>query len=85
MTFQVSEALNRTVVHSDWRFDNSCGSHLQSQSELWHLHQLMVLHDTTHFDSEDVAAKTVKMSVTLNNSPIQDLLSQMIIFHPLMK
>ena len=30
--------LNRTVVvHSDWRFDNLCGSHLQSQSELYHV------------------------------------------------
>ena len=28
--------LNRTdVVDSDWRFDNLCGSHLQSQSELY--------------------------------------------------
>ena len=26
--------LNRTVVvDSDWRFDNLCGSHLQSQSD----------------------------------------------------
>ena len=30
--------LNRTVfVDSDWRFDNLCGSHLQSQSELYHV------------------------------------------------
>ena len=29
---------NRTVVvDSDWRFDNPCGSHLQSQSELYHV------------------------------------------------
>ena len=28
----------RTVlVDSDWRFDNLCGSHLQSQSELYHV------------------------------------------------
>ena len=27
--------LNRTVVDSDWLFDNLCGSHLQSQSELY--------------------------------------------------
>ena len=25
------------VVDSDWRFENLCGSHLQSQSELWHV------------------------------------------------
>ena len=25
------------VVDSDWRFDNLCGSHLQSQSELYHV------------------------------------------------
>ena len=30
--------LNRTiVVDSDLRFDNLCGSHLQSQSELYHV------------------------------------------------
>ena len=29
--------LNRTVVDSDWRFDNLYGSHLQSQSELYHV------------------------------------------------
>ena len=30
--------LNRTVVvDSDWRFDNLCGSHLQSQGELYHV------------------------------------------------
>ena len=34
---QVNVVLNRTVVvDSDWRFDNLCGSHLQSQSELYH-------------------------------------------------
>ena len=32
----VNVVLNRTVVaDSDWRFDNLCGSHLQSQSELF--------------------------------------------------
>ena len=30
--------LNRTVVvDSDWHFNNLCGSHLQSQSELYHV------------------------------------------------
>ena len=33
----VNVVLNRTVVDSDWRFDNLCGSHLQSQSELYHV------------------------------------------------
>ena len=33
---RVNIVLNRTVVvDSDWRFDNMCGSHLQSQSELY--------------------------------------------------
>ena len=33
---RVNVVLNRTVfVDSDWRFDNLCGSHLQSQSELY--------------------------------------------------
>ena len=35
---RVIVVLNRTVVvDSDWRFDNLCGSHLQSQSELYHV------------------------------------------------
>ena len=29
--------MNRTVVDSDWRFDNLCSSHLQSQRELYHV------------------------------------------------
>ena len=35
MIFRVSVVLNRTVVDSDWRFDNLCGSHLKSQSQLY--------------------------------------------------
>ena len=35
---RVNVVLNRTVVvDSNWRFDNLCGSHLQSQSELYHV------------------------------------------------
>ena len=36
---RVNVVLNRTVVvvDSDWRFDKLCGSHLQSQSELYHV------------------------------------------------
>ena len=35
---RVNVVLNRTVVvDSDSRFDNLCGSHLQSQSELYHV------------------------------------------------
>ena len=35
---RVNVVLNRTVVvDCDWRFDNLCGSHLQSQSELCHV------------------------------------------------
>ena len=34
---RVNIVLNRTVVvDSDWHFENLCGSHLQSQSELYH-------------------------------------------------
>ena len=34
---RVNVVLNKTVVvDSDWCFDNLCGSHLQSQSELYH-------------------------------------------------
>ena len=35
---RVNVVLNRAVVvDSDWRFDNLCGTHLQSQSELYHV------------------------------------------------
>ena len=35
---RLNVVLNRIfVVDSDWRFDNLCGSHLQSQSELYHV------------------------------------------------
>ena len=35
---RVNVGLNSTiVVDSDWRFDNLCGNHLQSQSELYHV------------------------------------------------
>ena len=34
---RVNVVLNRTVVDSDGRFDNLCGSYLQSQSELYHV------------------------------------------------
>ena len=35
MIVWVSVVLNRTVVDSDWRFDNLCDSHLKSQSQLY--------------------------------------------------
>ena len=31
---QVSVILNRTVLDTDWGFDNLCNSHLESQSEV---------------------------------------------------
>ena len=38
MIVRVNEVLNRTVVvNSDRGFDKLCGSHLQSQSELYHV------------------------------------------------
>ena len=37
MIVRVNIVLNRTVDDSDWHFDNLCGSHLQSQSELYHV------------------------------------------------
>ena len=41
---RVSVVLNRTVfVDSDWHFDNVCGSHLQSQSELYHISDGIIL------------------------------------------
>ena len=44
MIVRVNVVLNRTVVvDSDWRFNNLCSSHLQSQSEFSVSRQLMVL------------------------------------------
>ena len=38
LILRVNIVLNRiVVVDSDWRFDNLCGSHPQSQSELYHV------------------------------------------------
>ena len=38
MIVRVNVVLNRTVVvGNDGRFDNACGSHLQTQSELYHV------------------------------------------------
>ena len=38
MIVWVHKVLNRTViVDSDWRFNNLCASHLQTQSELYHI------------------------------------------------
>ena len=40
MLVRVNVVQNRTgtvVVDSDWRFDNLCGSHLQSQSVLFRI------------------------------------------------
>ena len=34
---RVNVVLNRTIVDSDRRFDNLSGSHLQRQSELYHV------------------------------------------------
>ena len=34
---RIVKGLNPGVVDSDWRFDNLCGSHLQSQCELYHV------------------------------------------------
>ena len=36
--FQIYKSAKKAVVvDSDWPFDNLCGSHLQSQSELYHV------------------------------------------------
>ena len=33
MVVRVNVVVSRTVVDSDWRFDDPCGSHLPSQSD----------------------------------------------------
>ena len=60
MIVRVNVVLNRTVVvDSDLRFDNLCGSHLQSQRVT------LILKMTT--------VQAVETSVTVNkNNPIQD-------------
>ena len=38
MIVRVTVVLNRTVVvDSNWRFDNLCGSHFQSQSKFYYV------------------------------------------------
>ena len=37
MIVWVSVVLKRTVVDCDWHFDYLCGSHLESQSDLYHM------------------------------------------------
>ena len=37
MIVQVNVVLNRTIVDSDWCFNNLCRSHLQSRSGLYHV------------------------------------------------
>ena len=67
----VNVVLNRTVVvDSDWRFDNLCSSHLQSQSELYHAswwYYTLVI-DLIGQLRRDVIGR---LSIN-NNSPIQD-------------
>ena len=72
---RVNVVLNRTiVVDSDWGIDNLCGSHLQSQSDLYHVswwYYTLVIQLT--LTMKMTTAQVVKTSVTVNNnSPIQD-------------
>ena len=57
MIFRACAVLNRTLVDSDWCFDNMCGS-----SDVIQL--TLALKMTT--------AQVAETSVTVNNSPIQD-------------
>ena len=41
MIVWVDVVLNRTVAEGGLRFDNLCGSHIQSQSGLYYVSQLM--------------------------------------------
>ena len=46
MIVSVIVVLNRTNVDSDWHFDTLCGSHLQSQSESYHVsrwHETLII------------------------------------------
>ena len=49
MIVRVIVVLNRTVIDSDWRFDNLWRSHLQSQNKLNTINE----RDTIYFDAED--------------------------------
>ena len=74
---RVNVVRNRTVVvDSDWRFDNLCGSHLQSQSELYHVswcYYTLVIDLIGQVTLKMTIAQVVETSVTVNNnSPIQD-------------
>ena len=49
----VSVVLSRIVVDSDWRFDNMCSSHHQSQSEFYHISWL-----TNQVNNQSLAPST---------------------------
>ena len=54
---RVSVVLKRIVVDSDWHFDNLWGSHLQNQSELYHIDQLLVFIFLPLWDIRDYLTK----------------------------
>ena len=63
---RVNVVLNRTlVVDSDWRFDNLCGSHLQSQSELYHVSWWYYTLSTTIVLFRTTFTRTIKLNLLL--------------------
>ena len=65
MMVRVNAALNRTVVESDWRFDNLCGSHPQTQRIV-----MNNIYISLHA-KKMTTAEVVEASVTINNGPSQ--------------
>ena len=70
---------NRTFVDSDWRFNYLCGSHLQSQSELYHVswwHYTLVIDLIGQLRRDVIGRLSVKPWCYWlwrpSNSPIQD-------------
>ena len=75
---RVNVVLNRTVVvDSDWGFDNLCGSHLQSQSELYHVSrwysQPDSLQDETGYLYNVFLVRTITTRTLLDRTPTATL------------
>ena len=61
-----------TVVDSDWRFNNLCGSHLQRQGDWGQQPECNNIdwRDTTHSDSEDELADRLTKCQSLSTTTI---------------
>ena len=72
--FWVKVVLNRTVVvDSDWRFDNLCGSHLQSQKNLSPIQDYVHPDDQTQptYENNDSWVQTFHNTMYINEKQFE--------------